>query len=191
MWLTHYFAVALSVPACIPCPPLAVVADTILSHAEEYTEAFLGQAPAQYAAKILRPNVWGGAIELSILSQHFGVEINSVDIATGRVDRYGESSNFSHRVFLAYSGIHYDPIILTPVLDAPLDFVTTKFEPNQADNVISVVLELAEDLRQKRYYTNVSSFTLRCKQCGASLVGEKGAVHHSTVSGHTDFEEYS
>lgn len=135
--------------------------------------------------------MWGGAIELAILSEHFRVEVDSIDIGTGRVDRYGESSAYDQRVFVAYSGIHYDPILLAPTLDAPLDFVTTKFEPSQADRVIPVVLELAEDLRSKKYYTNVSSFTLRCKQCAAALVGEKGAVHHSTVSGHTEFEEYS
>lgn len=145
----------------------------------------------QYAQRIIQPNVWGGAIELAILSDHFQVEVNSIDIGTGRVDRYGEDRSFGQRVYVAYSGIHYDAILLAPSLDAPLDFVTTKFDPLQADRVISVILELAEDLKSQRYYTNVSSFTLKCKQCGASLVGEKGAVHHSTVTNHTDFEEYS
>ena len=42
----------------------------------------------QYVATILKPSTWGGAIELGILAKHFETEIASVDIETGRIDRF-------------------------------------------------------------------------------------------------------
>lgn len=73
------------------------------------TDTFLAQnfrhEPETYIKKILSPDTWGGAIELRIFSEHFQVEINSVDIATGRVDRYGEERDYAQKIFVVYSGM--------------------------------------------------------------------------------------
>lgn len=42
----------------------------------------------EYIATILKPATWGGAIELSILSAHYNTEISSIDVETGRIDRF-------------------------------------------------------------------------------------------------------
>ena len=41
-----------------------------------------------YIATILKPSTWGGAIELGVLARHYGTEIASIDVETGRVDRF-------------------------------------------------------------------------------------------------------
>jgi ubiquitin thioesterase OTU1 len=41
-----------------------------------------------YIATILKPATWGGAIELGILAKHYGTEIASIDVETGRFDRF-------------------------------------------------------------------------------------------------------
>lgn len=46
----------------------------------------------EYIATILKPASWGGAIELSVLSAHYKTEISSIDVETGRVDRFEPSS---------------------------------------------------------------------------------------------------
>lgn len=58
-----------------------------------------------YIKKILTPNAWGGAIELSIFSKHFRVEIDSIDVATGVVHRFGEDEGYPQRCIVIYSGM--------------------------------------------------------------------------------------
>jgi hypothetical protein len=52
-----------------------------------YNDGFLGQENEDYQAWILDKKHWGGAIELSILSKHYGRVIAAYDIQTKRVDR--------------------------------------------------------------------------------------------------------
>ncbi len=52
-----------------------------------YNDGFLGQENEDYQAWILDKKHWGGAIELSILSKHYGRVIAAYDIQTKRCDR--------------------------------------------------------------------------------------------------------
>lgn len=72
----------------------------------------LSRPPADYISTILRSNSWGGAIELSIFAAHFGTEIRSIDVQTGRVDRFGEDAGYETFVLLVYSGIRASPRLL-------------------------------------------------------------------------------
>jgi hypothetical protein len=56
------------------------VADYILSHPNEYNEAILGDKPARYTTRMRQMDTWGGAIELSILSDIYDIEISSIDV---------------------------------------------------------------------------------------------------------------
>ena len=60
----------------------------------------------EYIRAILSPNSWGGAIELTILAAHYGTEIASIDIETGRIDTFGPSDDGTSKshVLLIYSG---------------------------------------------------------------------------------------
>ncbi len=46
-----------------------MVASAILSNPIQYNEAILGRPIDEYIEWILKPNSWGGAIELAILSE--------------------------------------------------------------------------------------------------------------------------
>lgn len=101
----------------------------------------------EYIATILKPETWGGAIELAILSAHYKTEISSIDVETGRIDRFEPPSGTESgnrwvvmqssskvliechflRCILVYSGIHYDAATLSPTKDAPPDFHQTVF----------------------------------------------------------------
>lgn len=63
-----------------------VVADAIRADPTTYSEAMLGQPPDAYARRMLEPNTWGGAIELKVLSDHARLEIDSVDVQSGRIE---------------------------------------------------------------------------------------------------------
>ena len=59
------------------------VAEYILSHPEEYNKAILGEEPTRYTTRMKQMDTWGGAIELSILSDIYSIEISSIDVKVG------------------------------------------------------------------------------------------------------------
>lgn len=64
-----------------PAPTLRrEVAEYILSHPEKFDQVVLEMDPQRYARLIQTPDRWGGAIELSILSDIYDIEICSVDV---------------------------------------------------------------------------------------------------------------
>ncbi|KXS12019.1 ubiquitin thioesterase OTU1 [Gonapodya prolifera JEL478] len=166
-----------------------IVADSILRQPSTYSAAVLGQDPSDYVRWIQEPNSWGGAVELAILSEHFRVEIASVDVSTGRVDRFGEG-RWSQRVFVIYSGIHYDAIAVTPFADAPQDFDQTRFGSDE-EHVLAAARRIAEIWKRKKKFTDLANFTLRCGVCKKGLVGQKEAQAHALETGHASFTEYS
>lgn len=83
--------------------------------------------PDKYITTITKPSTWGGAIELTVLARHFGVEISSVDVETGRVDHFEPEGGADTRCVLIYSGIHYDAASVAPMIDAPNEWHQTVF----------------------------------------------------------------
>jgi len=165
-----------------------VVADAIRADPESYSDVILGQPREQYIQKIMQPNTWGGAIELSIFAKHYGTEISSFDVATGRCDRFGEGE-YDSRCLLVYSGIHYDAITLSPLESSPPDFHATMFAASD-DTILSHATTLVKQLQSRHYYTDTSTFDLRCGVCGEGIKGEKGAREHAVRTGHVEFGEY-
>ncbi|GAA0150565.1 cysteine protease [Lithospermum erythrorhizon] len=170
-----------------------VIAATVVSDPEKYSEAILGKANEEYCAWILNPEKWGGAIELSILADYYGREIAAYDIQTTRCDVYGQGNSYSERAMLIYNGLHYDALAMSPSEGAPEEFDQTIF-PVQSDRTIGPVealaLNLAKDEQRKRSFTDTGSFTLRCGTCQIGVVGQKEAVEHAQATGHVNFEEY-
>ncbi|KAK1925855.1 hypothetical protein DB88DRAFT_485387 [Papiliotrema laurentii] len=165
-----------------------VVADAIRNDPDNYPDVVLGQPRETYINKILHPDTWGGAIELSIFSKHYRTEISSFDVATGRCDRFGEGE-YDSRCILVYSGIHYDAVSLSPLPVSPPSFHTTVF-PVSDTSIITAAEKLIAQLRARHYYTDTATFDLKCGTCGVGLKGEKGAREHAMQTGHVDFGEY-
>lgn len=175
------------------------VAEAVTEDPLTWCEPILGQEPHVYTSKILNKNAWGGAIELAILSAHYRTEICSIDVQSGRVDRFGESENYPNRIFLVYSGIHYDALTVSPISPEEVP-ISSEFPPelgfdmrifgSHEDDILEAALVLVGQLREKHYYTDTAAFTLRCEQCRTALVGEKDARQHAQLTGHTDFGEY-
>lgn len=179
-----------------------IVADTVREDPITWSQPILGRDPQLYISKILDKDVWGGAIELAILADHFRTEICSIDVQTGRVDRFGQGQNYPNRIFLVYSGIHYDAITLSPIppeelsnqsmsdsFPPDLDFDTTIFS-SEDESFLQAALQLVSQLRQLHYYTDTATFSLRCETCSTALVGEKDARAHAEATGHTQFGEF-
>ncbi|KAL9551888.1 hypothetical protein PS6_004768 [Mucor atramentarius] len=149
-----------------------VIVDGIKKDPDMYSDVTLGQPRDKYVEWIQKPNSWGGAIELAIFSAYFGVEIDSIDVQTGRIDKFGEGS-FDERVLIVYSGIHYDALALTPTVDSPPDFDQTRFSVDE-DFILDAAKQLVDGLRKSHKFTDIANFTLKCEQCSTGLKGEKG-----------------
>ncbi|GJD12970.1 Ubiquitin thioesterase OTU1 [Galdieria sulphuraria] len=146
-----------------------IISETVRLNPDLYTEAFLGKSNHEYSRWILLPETWGGAIELSILN------------------RYGEAENYEERVFLLYDGIHYDPIARA-FLGASREYDVTVFKIWDNEALVGAK-SVAEEANKNRQYTDLASFTLMCRNCGAKLKGETSAVEHAKQTGHTNFTE--
>ncbi|KAF2018341.1 OTU-domain-containing protein [Aaosphaeria arxii CBS 175.79] len=166
----------------------SLVAQAIQADPERFNEAILQRKPDEYCQWIQYPDSWGGGIELSILSQEFGVEICSINVQDQRVDRFNEGS--PRRCILVYSGIHYDTVAFVPdgasTLDADSDI---KLFDSNDDAILQAAVQLCSELAKKHYYTDTQKFDIKCNTCGWTGNGERGAVKHAEQTGHTDFGE--
>ncbi|CEP07039.1 hypothetical protein [Parasitella parasitica] len=176
-----------------------VIADGIKRDPDMYSDVTLGQSRDEYMAWIQKPTSWGGAIgmekllmstlltihtnvELAIFSGYFGIEIDSIDVQTGRIDKFGEGL-YENRVLIVYSGIHYDALALAPAVDSSSDFDQTQF-PVAEVSILDAAKELIDGLRRSHRFTDIANFTIKCEQCNTGLKGEKDAQDHATVSVH-------
>ena len=75
------------------------------SSAVEYSDGVLGRPRAEYAALMLQPASWGGAIELGLLAARLRTELVAVEVRSGRPYRFGADRGFARRAFLIFDGI--------------------------------------------------------------------------------------
>lgn len=171
----------------------SVVAQTIQANPDLYSAAVLEKDPSDYCSWITREDSWGGGIELAILSQHFDIEIASINVQDLRVDRFNEGR--PTRCVLVYSGIHYDVCAVTPYSGAEPEFDRKVFdvvrtgEEEMDGGALEAARELCKVLQGRHYYTDTHGFTVKCNQCGQSGTGQQWAVQHARGTGHGDFGE--
>lgn len=170
----------------------SAVAQGIQSQPDLYNAAVLQKSPDDYCRWIQREDSWGGDIELSILSQAFGIEVCSINVQDNRVDKFNEGQ--PKRIILVYSGIHYDTIALSPS-DPPYTKAVFPPELDQKvfdtydEEVLIKARELCKVLQNRHYYTDTAGFSIKCNDCGWLGKGEKGAQEHAEKTGHYNFAE--
>lgn len=87
------------------------VANVVASDPVRYSTLFLGSPNSLYQQHIMSPDSWGGAIELSILATHYQTEVVTFDYKYLREDVFGRGEGWKRRVFLLYTGDHYDVLV--------------------------------------------------------------------------------
>lgn len=167
------------------------VARVIRSNASGlWSEAVLERSPAEYSDLIENKDVWGGAIEMAILSEALAVEIAAFDIISCRCDAYGQGQ-FKKRLMLAYSGIHYDLLGLAPHESAHPkdDKLLVDVGSAECEDAERQALELVKEQNSKKQFTDTANFKLKCHTCGQQLKGEAEAREHASNTGHANFTE--
>ncbi|XP_060865631.1 ubiquitin thioesterase OTU1 [Metopolophium dirhodum] len=164
-----------------------IIANAVKDNQTDFSEAVLGKPNEDYCEWIRNPNSWGGAIEVSILSNFYGIEIAVIDTQSGSISKFGEDKNYPHRVFLIYDGIHYDPLYLeSPFTPGEIQ---TLF-PTNDDRMLDAAQMLANEAKSSRQYTDVNRFTLKCLDCGCIMIGQTQAQEHAKLTAHNNFNEY-
>uniref|UniRef100_A0A2S2PTC0 Ubiquitin thioesterase OTU n=1 Tax=Schizaphis graminum TaxID=13262 RepID=A0A2S2PTC0_SCHGA len=164
-----------------------IIANAVKDNQIEFSEAVLGKPNQDYCEWIRNPNSWGGAIEVSILSNFYGMEIAVIDTQSGSISKFGEDKDYPHRVFLIYDGIHYDPLYLES--PANPEEIQTLF-PTNDDRMLDAAQMLANEAKSSRQYTDVNRFTLKCLECGCIMIGQTQAQEHAKLTAHNNFNEY-
>lgn len=170
-----------------------VIAAAVMSDPSTYTEAILGKPNQEYVEWISKPDKWGGAIELAILSDFYGREIAAYDIQTKRCDVYGQAKGYKERALLIYDGLHYDALGLAPFPDAPEEVDQTIFTVDKSGGIgyaSRLAEKVVEEAHRARNFTDTGNFTLRCGVCQRGVVGQTGAMEHASATGHINFQEY-
>lgn len=162
-----------------------IIANTVAADPEEYSEAILGKPNSEYCKWILKPDSWGGAIELSILSKFYGLEIAVVDSINAIINIFGEDQHYAQRVFLIFDGIHYDPLYLERMTD---DRIQTIF-PAENKRILLEATTIAKQANSSHQFTDIQKFTLICNDCKATFRGEVAAQQHAKETGHINYGE--
>jgi ubiquitin thioesterase OTU1 len=165
----------------------STVAQGIQADTERFSAVVLEKEPDDYCRWIQNPNSWGGAVEITIIAEAFGIEVCAVNLEDCSVQRFNEGQ--AMRVFLVYSGIHWDALASNAVGKwGPPDIDITQFDANDVE-IETKAVEIGRLLSAAGYFTNTTSFAIKCNICGWVGKGEKGAVEHAGSTGHQDFGE--
>lgn len=162
-----------------------IIAATVASDTDKYSEAILGRSNASYCEWILSKDAWGGAIEVQILAEYFQIEMVVVDIKSGSMTRFGECCGFPQRMVLLYDGIHYDPLYL------PAQPEHRTLFPVDDLSILERARVVADVARAAHQHTDTANFTLRCLVCGHRMTGQTEAQAHAKQTGHINFSEIS
>jgi len=87
------------------------IAKEVSSNPSRWTTAVLGAPNHRYCEIIRNDAIWGGGIELQILSEMFKCEILTFDLSACTEYPYGVGRGYSQRCFMVYTGKHYDPLV--------------------------------------------------------------------------------
>ncbi|CAK9438569.1 uncharacterized protein LODBEIA_P27930 [Lodderomyces beijingensis] len=169
------------------------IVDYIESDPELYSDLILGRPRKEYCGWIVKPESWGGAIELGILADWFDVRITCVDIESSSFIRIeNELKKPTKFIVLIYSGIHYDVVAANAELNRTNkehDQCMWSIDSETEKIIIESSKKLCKLLRDKDYSTNTTTFRVRCLDCYSILIGEVGASKHAEQTGHLNFGE--
>jgi ubiquitin thioesterase OTU1 len=108
----------------------------IREHPEMFNINTLGMDPVEYTAWISQRDTWGGAIELEVLSYLYRTEIFALDLQSATVQKFGTGMGYTVRVFLVYTGNHYDCIAMNPTYNSSSERDDQTLFNSRDDNVL-------------------------------------------------------
>ncbi|KPA81751.1 hypothetical protein ABB37_04040 [Leptomonas pyrrhocoris] len=121
----------------------------IREHPEMFNRNTLGMDPVDYAAWLSQKDTWGGAIELEVLSFLYKTEIFALDLQSSTVQKFGTGMGYTVRVFLVYTGNHYDCIAMNPTYNSTSEREDQTLFSSRDDNVLQRATRFVADEGEK------------------------------------------
>ncbi|ORY67236.1 uncharacterized protein BCR38DRAFT_337697 [Pseudomassariella vexata] len=171
-----------------------MVVQQIMLNPETWTEVVLDRKPADYCRTMLKPDTWGGEIEIAIISEVYGIEICVIDVKGGAVIKYGEGS-YDQRCVIVWSGIHYDRIVeVMDINQAETSFDISSWDVASSDHILESSKVLCQQLKDRGYFVDLNDAVLRCNDCydigkEVYVQGLRARIDHSKETEHQNFEE--
>lgn len=121
----------------------------IREHPEMFNMQTLGMDPGEYTAWISQKDTWGGAIELEVLSYLYKTEIFALDLQSATVQKFGTGMGYTVRVFLVYTGNHYDCIAVNPTYNSSSEREDQTLFNSRDDNVLQRAMRFVAEEGKK------------------------------------------
>jgi len=101
--------------------------------------------------------------------------------------RFGEAECYPQRVFLFYDGTHYDPLAYENIDGTAV--LRTKFSTSADVAVLAQAMEIGEEAKASRQFTDLHSGVMQCAMCKVFVCGEAELQKHSMQTGHVQYSE--
>lgn len=177
-------------------------------------DALLDVDKESYIEQISKPHKWGGGIEISIFTKLFKIKIAVVDGKTNRIDLFGEEEqDYKNVIYIYYTGIHYDPLVMNKNEEEDTKTDKTIFEASDVATRDSFKL-FGQQCKDDGQFFDFESFkkrmkkesndsddessssqkkkeniNLECADCEAKFTCKKSATAHARETDHWTFKE--
>ena len=162
-----------------------IVVKAIRSNKEKYNNATLGCSNDEYCSWILNQEHWGGYIEMSILSSHYGVEIAVMHIQDNQILPVN-AMGFKKRIYILYNNEHYDSVVFKG-----FGIPEKRIVDINDDQAKALAEQFLANLNAAGSYARTKSCNIKCDVCGKIFNGYKDAQAHSEKTGHARLSEVS
>ncbi|KAL6942331.1 hypothetical protein ACO0QE_003502 [Hanseniaspora vineae] len=146
-----------------------ICAEYILSHQSQYNTVVLEKSPVEYSRWIMKKDVWGGAIEISILSKFYKIAIYVLDISFDSFEKFNEDQ-YEDFIILFYNGSHYDVCQKKIDKEVKKDELPTGKDPIDA---FQTIFNKSNDYETQVLLTQCLELSKKLKQAGFRYEGQR------------------
>ena len=158
-------------------------------HNNEFEDALLDLPKPYYISEISNTNKWGGGIEIKIFSEIFKMQIAVVDAQTNRIDLFGQDQNYENIIFILYTGIHYDPLVMNfdETMESESDI--TIFKTSDKD-ILNKFKDFCKTFTEKGDFVDIGNILLlECTDCQEKFMNKVSATQHANKEDHWNFKQ--
>eukprot|EP00667_Euglena_gracilis_P025393 EG_transcript_29798 len=162
-------------------------AEAVGADPDRYSDVILGMGNAEYQKWIQDPFSWGGETEVVVLATHFGLEVAVITMESQAVLVYPPQSPCRGRIYLLYTGQHYDPLVGVADAETPAAEERRVFPSGDAaSEAAAVACAAAEQHRAEQRARQRVRKALKCGGCGALLDSNEAFQEHCAEVDHDD-----
>lgn len=166
-----------------------MVRDTIKNNPDEYG-IIIDRPFDEYLQWIMKEESWGGGIELYILAKLLQAEIYVITIESLSYNIFGQDGGYKQRIYLLYTGIHYDIITRNAFDECPEAEDQRVFDPT--DKLAEDgALFIANEQRKQQKFVNLNKCAFVWTVCNTPLATMEELREHAKETGHQNFMQAS